>query len=114
MDTKERIFDLGARKFKDQQEFAASLNLPPSVISSWKTGKSSSYMKRLPEIAEALGTTAEYLLIGEEQKKPADGAVDEQVLLFAQILEEFNVDLKGKTYQELRRAARTAAAALQE
>ena len=61
-----------------------------------------------------LGTTAEYLLTGEEQKKPADGAVDEQVLLFAQILEEFNVDLKGKTYQELRRAARTAAAALQE
>ena len=110
----ERIFDLAARKFKDQQDFAAAIGAPPSRISGWKTGRSTSYNKYLPELAEALDTTIDYLLTGEEQKAPAGGAADERILQFAKALAEAGVDLNGLTDRELRRVARIAAASLEK
>ena len=72
MDIVERIFDLAARKYPEQKAFAEDLGIPPGRISEWKKRKSESYMKRLPEIAEVLGTTPEYLLTGKEaQAAPA-------------------------------------------
>ena len=108
MGTKERIFALAEQKFKDQKEFAEALNAPPSRISGWKTGRSTSYDKYLPELAFVLDTTVEYLHSGEEQKKPADGAVDE-LELFRQYLKEYNKDLKGCSHEELRGLAQMAA-----
>lgn len=108
MDIKERIFALADAQFAEQRDFAAAINVSANVVSTWRTGKTASYSKRLPEIAAVLGTTVEYLLTGEEQKKPADGAVDE-LELFRQYLKEYNKDLKGCTHEELRGLAQMAA-----
>ena len=69
MDTVERIFDLVDRKYKEQRDFAAQLGVTPSIVSEWRRRKSSSFNLRLPQIAEALGTTTEYLLTGNGPKK---------------------------------------------
>lgn len=74
MDTVDRIFELADKKFS-QKEFALALGVKPQRISEWKRGISSSYQKYLPEIAEVLGTTTEYLLTGNGPKyktAPAD------------------------------------------
>lgn len=69
-DTVDRIFQLVDNKYREQREFAAELGLPASRISEWRRRKSESYMKRLPQIAEILNTTVEYLLTGGK-KEPA-------------------------------------------
>ena len=74
LDTADRIFELADKKFS-QKEFALALGVKPQRISEWKRGISSSYQKYLPEIAELLGTTTEYLLTGSGPKyktAPAD------------------------------------------
>lgn len=68
MNTAERIFKIADAKYQEQREFAAALNIAPSVVSAWRVGKSASYQKRLAEIAQLLGTTVDYLVNGE----PAD------------------------------------------
>lgn len=65
MNTAERIFKIADAKYKEQREFAAALDLAPSVVSAWRVGKSVSYNKRLQEIAQVLGTTVDYLVNGE-------------------------------------------------
>ena len=69
MDTVDRLFDLVDQKFKEQRDFAAVLGVDPTLPSRWRNRKSQSYQKYLPKIAEALGTTTEYLLTGEGPKK---------------------------------------------
>ena len=69
MDTVQRIFKLVDDKYREQRDFAADLNLDPTIPSRWRNGKSASYQKYLPQIAEALGTTTEYLLTGNGPKQ---------------------------------------------
>ena len=63
-DTISRIFELVDQKYAEQRNFAADLQIAQSVISAWRKRKSLSYNKRLPEIANLLGTTVEYLVTG--------------------------------------------------
>ena len=65
----DRLFELVDKKFNEQQEFAALLGVDPTLPSRWRNRKSTSYQRRLPQIAEALGTTTEYLLTGNGPKK---------------------------------------------
>lgn len=69
MDTVERIFELVDAKYKEQRDFAVQLGITPSMVSEWRRRKSASYNRRLPQIAEALGTTTEYLLTGNGPKQ---------------------------------------------
>ena len=69
MDTVDRIFDLVDSKYKEQRDFAAQLGITPSMVSEWRRRKSASFNRRLPQIAEALGTTTEYLLTGNGPKQ---------------------------------------------
>ena len=69
MDIVDRLFELVDKKFNEQQEFAALLGVDPTLRSRWRNRKSTSYQRRLPQIAEALGTTTEYLLTGNGPKK---------------------------------------------
>ena len=69
MDTVDRIFELSDKKFKEQKDFAAALGLIPQRVSAWRRRTSASYTKYLPQIAEALGTTTEYLLTGNGPKQ---------------------------------------------
>lgn len=73
MDIVDRLFSLADEKYAEQREFARALGVPPSVVSAWRRRKSASFNKRLPEIAELLGTTVEYLLTGKEQEAPPGG-----------------------------------------
>ena len=70
METSNRICELADKKYPEQRDFAAEIGVAPSVVSAWRNKKSESYMKRLPQIAEILNTTVEYLLTGEK-KEPA-------------------------------------------
>ena len=74
MDIADRIFELADKKYKEQRDFAHALNIAPQRVSEWRRRKSESYMKRLPQIAELLGTSVEYLITGEEKKPvPTNG-----------------------------------------
>ena len=68
METSNRIFELADKKYPEQRDFAAEIGVAPSVVSAWRNKKSESYMKRLPQIAEILNTTVEYLLTGEKHE----------------------------------------------
>ena len=66
MDTVDRIFDLVDQQYKEQRDFARAIGVTPSIVSEWRRRKSASFHKRLPQIAATLGTTAEYLITGQE------------------------------------------------
>ena len=65
MDIVDRMFELVDRKYSEQREFAADLNVSPSMVSAWRSRKSNSYNKRLDQIASLLGCTVTYLVTGE-------------------------------------------------
>ena len=69
MDAVDRIFELVGEKFKEQKEFASAPRVNDKTVSAWRTRRAKSYTKYLPQIAEALGTTTEYLLTGEGPQK---------------------------------------------
>ena len=78
MDIVERIFELLKEQEIEQKEFAALVGVSPSKVSEWKLGKAKSYTKYMPQIAEALGTTTEYLLTGTGPKKKTSTSVDQK------------------------------------
>ena len=65
----ERILQTCRVKGVKQKDLANALGLLHSNISLWKQGKSNSYRRYLPEIAEYLGVTVAYL-VGEEINLP--------------------------------------------
>lgn len=69
MGTAERIFDLVNAKYKEQRDFAKAIGVSASMVSQWRMGITKSYTRRLPQIAEALNTTTEYLLTGNGPKQ---------------------------------------------
>ena len=69
MDIVDRLFELVDEKYREQKDFAAVLGIDPNLPSRWRNRKSLSYQRRLPQIAEVLGTTTEYLLTGTGPKQ---------------------------------------------
>lgn len=91
MDTLERIFELADKIFPEQQDFASALGVKPSIVSQWRNKITKSYERRLPKIAEVLGTSVEYLTTGEEKKLTDLGASElekEFIRLFDQLTPE--------------------------
>ncbi len=68
MNTVERIFVHLKQKRKTQKELCEHLGIQKQAFSDWKSGKSSSYTKHLPQIANFLDVSIDYLL-GKETKK---------------------------------------------
>ena len=96
MDVCSRIFELVDKKYVEQQSFAAALGVSPTMVSAWRKNKSESYMKRIPQIADVLNTSAEYLLTGEEEFVQLFNQLtpDQQELVLAQL--KGIVDAKDK------------------
>ncbi len=69
MDTVDRLFDLLNKSGLSQQDFASQIGVKKNAVSRWKTRELQSYTKYLPQIAEALDTTTEYLLTGNGPKQ---------------------------------------------
>ncbi|WP_298016709.1 hypothetical protein [uncultured Dysosmobacter sp.] len=67
----ERIFALVDELYPEQKAFALAIGETPSKVSQWRIGVTKSYNRRLPQIAEALNTTTEYLLTGNGPKSKA-------------------------------------------
>lgn len=97
MDIVDRIFELVDEQYPEQRNFASRIGVVPSVVSAWRSRKSASYNKRLPEIAAALGTTPEYLLTGQESPTPpaADPAMAELVSAFERLTPEQRAKVIG-------------------
>ena len=70
MHTEERIFQLIDKSGMEQKKFAELIGSTDKIVSKWRTSGLKSYRKYLPQIAEVLNTTVDYLLSGDE-KKPA-------------------------------------------
>lgn len=70
MDTLNRIIDLMKLKNCDNQMLASALGLNRQVVTDWKAGRSKSYMKYLPQIADYFGVTVDYLLGKTDEKEP--------------------------------------------
>lgn len=72
MDIVDRLFALVDERYKEQKDFAKKIGVAPARVSEWRNRKSQSYNKYLSQIAQALGTTTEYLLTGENAR-PHEG-----------------------------------------
>lgn len=62
MSTIDKIIMLLDQQKKNQKDLTDYLHLEKSVFSAWKSGKSKSYMKHLPKIADFLGTSVDHLI----------------------------------------------------
>ncbi len=62
LDTLTIILGLMKDRNLSQQELCRYLNLKKHAFSDWKSGKSQSYKKYLPQIADYLGVSVDYLL----------------------------------------------------
>ncbi len=91
MDTAERIFDLLDRSGMEQKKFAELIGATDKIVSKWRTSGLKSYRKYLPQIADVLGTTVEYLLTGKKEEPAAEdssGREKEFVQLFQKLTPE--------------------------
>lgn len=78
MDAVDRLFALVDAKYKEQKDFAADIGVDPARISEWRNRRGKSYRKYLSQITSVLGTTADYILNGNENQ-PAPLTGDELV-----------------------------------
>lgn len=81
MDTLSKISELLREKKISQKELMDHLGLKKGVFTSWKSGLTTSYTKYIPQIAEFLGVSSDYLL-GIENEKQSIKEEDVKVALF--------------------------------
>jgi transcriptional regulator with XRE-family HTH domain len=62
MEILDKILSELKRKGLSQKELADYLDISPNNITDWKSGRSRSYTKYLPQIAKFLGTSVDYLV----------------------------------------------------
>lgn len=104
MDIVDRLFELVDAKFKEQKDFAAALNIDQNLPSRWRRHKSSSYRKYLPQIAETLNTTTEYLLTGTgaKTKDPAGQEASEVKQEFMELFSRLSPEEQAREIAYLR------------
>jgi len=76
LSTFDKIDALLKQKGKKQSELTAYLGISKNRYTDWKSGRIHSYIKYLPQIAEFLGVSVDYLL-GKEEPTVEDGELQE-------------------------------------
>lgn len=71
MNTIDRILELLQEQGKKQKDLTDHLGVSKNRLTDWKAGRVKSYQKYLPQIAEYLGVSVDYLLGKTEIKKGA-------------------------------------------
>ena len=66
----DRLLGVQRGRTKELAEYLGYTNA--NVVSDWRAGRSKSYMKQLPKIAEFLGTTVDYLTGQTDDPHPAE------------------------------------------
>ena len=72
------IIDELKKQNKKQKDLTDYLGLTKNAFTDWKGGKSQSYKKYLPQIAEFLNVSVDYLLSGKNKKSP-DTSLDSEM-----------------------------------
>lgn len=101
MDIRSRIFELVDKQYIEQQTFAAALGVSPTMVSAWRKNKSESYMKRIPQIADLLNTSVEYLMTGED-KVPADQPANGHEREFLELFDRLTPEQQALVVAQLR------------
>ena len=80
----ERMVDLLLRSGKKQKDLMNHLNVSQNLLTEWKAGRNKSYKKYIPQIAEYLGVSVDYLLGKTEQKEltAEDGELSDDVIIY--------------------------------
>ena len=104
MDAIDRLFALVDEKYREQKDFAAEIGVTPSIVSQWRKRISKSFVKSLPQITAALGTTAEYILTGKEESPAPEGAGLTQE--FARIFDQLSPQAQTEIIAEMLRRKR--------
>lgn len=99
MDAVDRLFALVDEKYREQKDFAAEIGVTPSIVSQWRKRISKSFVKSLPQITAALGTTAEYILTGKEESPPPEGGG--LVQEFARIFDQLSPQAQNEIIAEM-------------
>ena len=106
MDTLTIILNLMQTKKCDNQTLATALNLNRQVVTDWRAGRSKSYTKYLPQIADYFGVSVDYLLGKTEQKEKltADGGepVDPKLREALKIMSELPPERQAEAMNYLR------------
>ena len=79
----ERIFAIAKEKGMQQKELAKQLDIPPSVLSDWKSGRLKPSVEMICNIAELFDVSIDYLLKGEASQ-PRLESFTERVLALIQ------------------------------
>ena len=69
------IVDLMQKKGMGNKDLAEKLGLTAQAVTDWKAGRSKSYNKYLPQIADILDVSIDYLL--DKKEKPTGVSADE-------------------------------------
>lgn len=108
MDIITRIINMLRQRGKKQIELATFLGISNNNISEWKAGRSKSYMKYLPSIADFLGVSMEYLLGTESLPDNTDQELGEylEILKNRPELKTIFCLLEGATKEDVEQAVR--------
>lgn len=80
MSTLDKICELLDQQGKKQKDLTDFLGISKNSFTDWKSGRIKSYTKHIPQIAEFLGVSTDYLL-GTQKETPA--ADSDEALMFA-------------------------------
>lgn len=69
MSTLDRITNLLKEQNKKQKELTDYLGITKNAFTDWKNGRIKSYNKYIPQIAEFLNVSIDFLLTGNEHEK---------------------------------------------
>ena len=70
LDTLHKILDAMWKQGLSDIDFCKAVGINKSSVTDWKKGKTKSYMRHIPKIAEVLGVSEEYLLVDVKMPMP--------------------------------------------
>ena len=79
--TRVRILSLIDSTFENDAEFEREMEIPPKTVSNWRRGRSSSYMRLLPALADKLGVSIGALLDAPIMRDSSELSDDELRIL---------------------------------
>lgn len=77
--TVDRLFQLLDERGMEQKELAMRIGTSDKTVSAWRTGRSKSYTKFLPTLADILNTSVEFLANGNPEDTPVDENVEPEI-----------------------------------
>ena len=86
-------------KHISQQDICINLNLRKQAFTDWKAGKSESYLKYLPQIAEILNVSVDYLLGKTDAPTPSGTEITEEEKNILGLLHKMSEDELKTVYK---------------